>query len=79
MKRWITSAVLAGGLVLTGCASEVTPATNDLNTISPIPETSASLVLMILASASALVHHVTGSSPSCSTITTGHTEWLSCD
>ena len=39
----------------------------------------AVLVLMILASASALVHHVTGSSPSCSTITTGHTEWLACD
>ena len=39
----------------------------------------AVLVLMILASASALVHHVTGSSPSCTTITTGSTEWLSCD
>ena len=44
MKRWITSVALAGGLVLTGCATEVTPANNDLNTISPIPETSASLV-----------------------------------
>lgn len=79
MKRLAMATIVAIGITLTGCASQTTPANNDLNTISPIPETSASLVLMILASASALVHHVTGSSPSCSTITTGHTEWLSCD
>ena len=40
----------------------------------------AVLVLMILTSASALVHHLSsGFTPTCTTITTGHTEWLSCD
>jgi len=44
MKRLAMATIVAIGITLTGCASQTTPANNDLNTISPIPETSASLV-----------------------------------
>lgn len=44
MKTLAIITVAGIGLVMAGCSSQATPATNNLNTIAPIPETTASLV-----------------------------------